>query len=526
MGSSHGLADGPEPVLSVAVGDAGAATPRPSLPAANTDAVRFEGQRLGLAVLAAVLVLGAALRVWLSFNDDGIYWPDEIYQSLEPAHRLVFGYGLIPWEFIEGARNWALPGMVAALLKISAVLGLDDPRQYLSVVRVAFSAIGVATAFGSYLLARRLGASWLFAACGAMLFGLVGPAIYFAPRALSESASALPVVFGLALALPSTSRRREYISGASLLGISVLLRLQNVVFCIGLIAVYAARRQWRQAAEATAVLSAWAIVFGLLDRLTWGDWFHSAIVYVRANLLPSMRPITGSLPVEYYTEMLLRSMPVVVIVVAVLVALAAPRARGLLAITIAFVLVHSLLPTKAFRYILPALPLFGSLAALGLEEIRRRGRLELAYGAAAVLGASVLWSAVTFHDLTWGNIGPYEQTRAPESAYDDKGPVNRLLIAAGRRPDLCGLKVETDQLVWIGGYTYLHRPVPLYPMTGPARESGLYNYVIAAAGSDVAGVVAEDANRILVRLPNASCVPDPNYDPRLPGWEQVHQALQ
>ena len=32
------------------------------------------------------------------------------YQSLEPAHRLVFGYGMLAWEFIEGARNWALPG--------------------------------------------------------------------------------------------------------------------------------------------------------------------------------------------------------------------------------------------------------------------------------------------------------------------------------------------------------------------------------------------------------------------------------
>ena len=40
-------------------------------------------------------------------TDDGIYWPDEIHQSLEPAHRLVFGYGLIAWEFSDGARNWA-----------------------------------------------------------------------------------------------------------------------------------------------------------------------------------------------------------------------------------------------------------------------------------------------------------------------------------------------------------------------------------------------------------------------------------
>src|SRR5262249_8838579 len=160
----------------------------------------------------------------------GINWPDEIFQSLEPAHRLVFGYGLIAWEFILGARTWALPGLVAPLLKLCASIGLDDPRQYLSVVRLAFLAIGVGTAFGSYVLARRLGATSLFAACGAAFFALSAPAIYFAPRALSETASALPIVFGVACALKPGAGRRDHVIGASLLGLATLLRLQNALF--------------------------------------------------------------------------------------------------------------------------------------------------------------------------------------------------------------------------------------------------------------------------------------------------------
>ena len=76
---------------------------------------------LARAVLVLILGVGAALRVWLALTDDGIYWPDEVFQSLEPAHRLVFGYGMRAWEFIEGARNWALPGVVA-LCPTTAVL--------------------------------------------------------------------------------------------------------------------------------------------------------------------------------------------------------------------------------------------------------------------------------------------------------------------------------------------------------------------------------------------------------------------
>src|SRR5438445_9338091 len=122
-------------------------------------------------VLGASLFLGAAIRVWLSFNDDGIYWPDEIYQSLEPAHRLVFGYGIVPWEFIDGARNWAFPAFVAGLFQVGRLFG-DDPRGYLGLTRLAFSAIGIATAVGSYRLARVHGARALPAPCGAAVIAL------------------------------------------------------------------------------------------------------------------------------------------------------------------------------------------------------------------------------------------------------------------------------------------------------------------------------------------------------------------
>lgn len=63
-------------------------------------------------LLALTLSAGLGMRLWFAFNDDGIYWPDEIYQSLEPAHRV--GFGTLPWEFVEGARNWTLPGLPTA----------------------------------------------------------------------------------------------------------------------------------------------------------------------------------------------------------------------------------------------------------------------------------------------------------------------------------------------------------------------------------------------------------------------------
>ena len=145
---------------------------RRTAPVAKTTAapapVAAERRWIGPAVLAAVLAIGAALRIWLSFNDDGIFWPDEIYQSFEPAHHWVFGTGILPWEFILGARNWAFPATIAVLLKVSSFVS-TDPRTYLDLTRLALSAVSVATAFASYRLARGYGASSLAAAAGAAL---------------------------------------------------------------------------------------------------------------------------------------------------------------------------------------------------------------------------------------------------------------------------------------------------------------------------------------------------------------------
>jgi len=91
------------------------------------------------------------------------------------------------------------------------------------------------------------------------------------------------------------------------------------------------------------------------------------------------------------------------------------------------------------------------------------------------------------------------------------------LLAAHERPDLCGLKIEAVHLAWTGGFTYLHRPVPLYPHVGPPRASGFYNYVIAyAALAPAEEIAAAEGNLVLQRLPRPACIKDNAYQWLLP----------
>jgi hypothetical protein len=67
-------------------------------------------------VLVLVLLAAAVPRGFVAWTDQGLFWPDEIFQSLEQAHRFAFGYGLIlyrrdgPCASSPPGFSWFMPG--------------------------------------------------------------------------------------------------------------------------------------------------------------------------------------------------------------------------------------------------------------------------------------------------------------------------------------------------------------------------------------------------------------------------------
>jgi len=479
-----------------------------------------------LAVMAGALLIGGVLRLWLALTDDGIYWPDEIYQSIEPAHRLVFGYGLVPWEFIDGARNWALPWLIAVLFKLCALFGVDSPTGYIPFIKAFFALVATATGVGCFYLARTYRASPLSAATGAALFLLSAVPIYFGPRAMSEVASALPAVLGLAWVLRPSPRRRDLVIGGSLLGLSVLLRLQcGWLFCVGALAILAGRRDWRSLRDVSAVLAVWALLFGWVDHLTWsqapnarfGGWFHSAITYLRFHLEGGAKK-WGTAKPNYYALHLWQSMPLPVLALLPLSILAGRRAFGLLFLAAAYFALHSAMGHKELRFIYPVLPLFCALSGIGLDAL---GPFRFGRFAAPTALLFALISCARFHQLTFGELGSYPE-RASSSAYDDYGDVNRLLFAASAKSDLCGLRIDAAHLAWTGGLSHLHKNVPLYHLGNPPPQTRHFNYVIADASNvppqflDEKTVYGKKNPKLALIHLFDGCAPDPNYSWRLP----------
>lgn len=477
-------------------------------------------ERIAALVLGAALLVGGALRAWLALTDAGIYWPDEIYQSLEPAHRLVWGRGLVAWEFSEGARPWTLPALVALPWALLRLVGVSNPSIYIPCVKLLFAAVGVATAWAVARLARALGAGPLPAATAGALWALAAPAIYFAPRGLSEPLSALPLTLGLLYAWPQGAPRRHLLLGAALLGAAVFLRLQDALACLGLLLVLLARGRGRAALEVLGVFALAAAGLGLLDWATWGHPFQSALVNLRFNLVEGNGRLWGTSGPAYYLRVLWKAMPAVTAVLVVGGVLAFRRSPGLCLLVLAFVGLHSVVPHKELRFILPLLPAWAALSGLGLDAAARwlgTRKPSLANWVMAPALLAAVFSAARFHTLTFGDLGAYETAKPLESAYGDFGDVNRLLTLAGQRPEVCGLKVEAVHMAWAGGYTYFHKDAPLYSHLGPPRSSGKYNYVLSVPRAvPPASVRASLGPFVLAQVSAGPCVPDAAFSWRLP----------
>lgn len=476
-------------------------------------------EKLPRAVLFGSLTIGLLLRAYIVFTDDGINWPDEIYQSFEPAHRLVFGYGMVAWEYLEGARTWATPGFVAVWLWLCKLVGADSPSTYIHVTKLAFSTLSLVAALGAYRLSRVFGARELEAAVSAAAWSLCALALYFSPRAMSENLAAVCIVWGAALTLDERGPRWL---GASLLGFATIARLQSGVVCVAILGVLVVRslrgKQWRPTLEVFGVLVLWAFIFGAWDAAAWrdvpsakyGGWFHSAFVYYRVNIVENRGAQWGTSAWGYYFQYLFTSMPGVTLVLGASLLASLKRATSLVVVVLMFLALHLAVPHKELRFMVPILPLTCAFIGIALSQLSE----GLAPRVAAVVGALIAYSAITFPKLTMGDVGSYLE-RAQSSAWNDFGTVNRLMLAASRQRDLCGLRIDAAHLAWTGGITYLHRNAPLY-MPGTPHQQGWFNYVIARQGSGLPAIASEGGFE-LVKLPNmTSCTPNAGYTWKLP----------
>ncbi len=461
-----------------------------------------------LVLFAIILALASPIRLWAAVSDQGMFWPDEIFQSLEQSHRFAFGKGVIPWEFTEGVRSWLFPGFIGLVWKLASLLGMHDALSLIVLAKLMVVAVGLAGIAAGMKLGEKLGGSGGLVLAGALCAAFPGVIVYSA-RCMTETVSG-PLIVAAAMLAIEPDAKRARLSGA-LVALACLLRYQCGVVAAGLLLVVLLQRSRTASVQFIIGASAVGLLGGALDWMTWGGPFHSLVAYLKFNLVEGRASEWGTSPATYYFATAWSSTGPAVLLVPLGLAAIWSRARGLVLICIAYVGVHALIPHKEFRFILPILPLALALAGAGLARIF--SLLRLPQWSPALLACAIFF--VGDRAALAENFGQMGQLDGNDSVsvWHANEPINRALLAAGKRDDLCGL-VVTGFAPWLtGGYTYFHRDVPLfYDFRVP--ELAASNYLIAAAGMRVPDSYVEvsRADGVVLLRREGRCAPPPD------GW--------
>jgi hypothetical protein len=430
--------------------------------------------------LAIVVALAIALRLEPILIEPSAVWGDEIFQTTEPAHRLVYGSGLVPWEFQLGVRSWLLPGVIAGLMELSRLAG-DGPDYYLPLIAITFGALAAAPVVCCFLWCRPL-----FGAGSALLAGIVVAVapelVYFGARTLSDTVAGHLLIVALYTLAPGyrvTSRRRLVLGGA-LLALVFVTRVQLAPAVL----VAALWTNWRDHRERLVALFVGAgailIAAGFLDTLTLGYPLASLWRYVLYNVYYGVSASFGVEPWTYYLWGELGVWGGACATVLLLALLGARRMPLLLVLALVILGMHSVIAHKEYRFIYPANLLVHILAGIGLAQMVSWGR-DWLIGRGAPNQIAAL--AATAFALGWWLLASLQVWAGPTLTAHRQRMHDSLAAAAlvAHRPAPCGIGLYglggNDWVVY-GGYTYFHRPAPMY---WPKDEAAL---IIAAPGFD------------------------------------------
>ena len=405
-------------------------------------------------VTAAVLMFTLALTAGLLpvFVHPSLNYPDEIFQSMEQAHRLVYGTGLVPWEFIYGTRSWFFPGVIAGLMEFARIFG-DGPAFYLPIIGVAMATLGATSALCAFMWGQRFYGLWGGVLAGtftAMWIDLC----YFAPRTLSEVVAGHVLVIGLYLLAPGyavTNKRRLMIAGFLFI-MAVMMRVQ-LAPAVALIVFWPAGDWRRNLAPLALGGLASFLLFGLLDWATWSYPWESIYRNLWLNGLHGLSGEWGVEPWYYYVVLLVAYWTVpFAIMIAVLAYLGAIREKRIALAGLAVLLVHSLVGHKEYRFIYPAILLLVISAGIGAAYLLHR----FSQNTKPILLALPMLVAVTLIPVVLLRTPNYAELFTRDDA------VMQASIEVSKLNNVCGIELSGIPWFWSGGYTLMHQKAPIY----------------------------------------------------------------
>ena len=403
--------------------------------------------------LTGVVVMGFGLRLGVALWSEETLHPDEVFQYLEQAHRLVFGYGIVPWEYIHGIRSWLLPMLLALPLWMTHRLGINDPHLYIPIIQILACWVSLSAIFCTYWIGRQLFTESV-GRIASVLTAVWWEMVFWGHKATPEILGMYLLLGALACSVSRPNRWVALLFGLCGAG-AVALRLQYapaVAILATLIAIYGWRRWWAPSHLTAAAMGLLAVALGVgwLDSFTWGSWWISYANNYLYNRVYGVSSLFGEDPAYFYLLQLGKnSAGLFWVAIAAALIFKARQTWLLLALIASLVVPHTLISHKEYRFITAVVPLCLMLVAVVVRDLWQPEK--------GVTTGS-FWRqplAVSMSLLPLVGIGSL-------FAFAERDPGLQAYLYLNNRPGVTSVLNLTDEWFNTGGYYYLHRDVPIH----------------------------------------------------------------
>jgi len=372
--------------------------------------------------------------------------PDEVFQYLETAHRLVFGQGVVTWEWRAGMRGWLLPVLASGPMWLGSLLA-PHSGLYLFLPKLVATVGSLVVVTVAWRLGERL--SRFHAQVAGFVAATWYEFIYFAPHVMSETAGVM-LILPAAWLLIDKERwtwLRLALAGA-LLAMAVTIRFQYAPAVAALTVaacLFDLRRCWLPLLAGGVVGLLPSILSDLAMGVTPFAW---VLENVRLNLVEHRaEAFSSSGPLGYVQEAWPRFL-IWIVPITAFAAVGARRYPAIAAMAIVNLVFHSLIAHKEYRFILLSAVALILLAAIGagdwVVQVERRKGVRAAQSRLGTV--CLVWVVVSLSCATGPFRGQWLKWR----------PEMQLYATQRRDPELCGLAVYRHNWSITGGYAYLH----------------------------------------------------------------------
>ncbi|XP_051678315.1 GPI mannosyltransferase 3 isoform X1 [Oryctolagus cuniculus] len=308
---------------------------------------------------ACLVFFTIALRILNCFLVQTSFVPDEYWQSLEVAHRMVFNYGYLTWEWTERLRGYTYPLIFASIYKILHLLGEDSVQLLIWIPRLAQALLSAIADVRLYSLMKQIEnqevAKWVFFCQLCSWFTW-----YCCTRTLTNTMETVLTVIALFYYPLEGSKSMNSVKYSSLVALAFVIRPTAIIPWIPLLI----RHFWQEQKKLDLILQHFLPVgfvtlsFSLIiDRIFFGDWTLVQFNFLKFNVLQNLGTFYGSHPWHWYFT---QGLPVVLgshLPFFVHGCFIAPKRYQILLVTVLWtLLVYSMLGHKEFRFIYPVLP--------------------------------------------------------------------------------------------------------------------------------------------------------------------------